>query len=452
MRDRLPTLHQPDFHADWRPHYERRTVTAAEAIAHIKSGDRVAIARGREPQALGLALAARKDELRGVRVSVPQPGRDFGWYDEGWQDSFEVEVGINMATSREALNAHRISLRFNNDLADSHPVYGSNSTLGTDALLIEISPPDEQGFCSFGASVWEKRRAIATAKLVLAEVNPRMIRTYGENWCHVTEIDCFVQNEAPTGWGVLSSPREAPPLAKRFAELVSGLVEDGDTVQIGLGTISEWIPRLGAFDNKVDLGLHTEITPRGMTHLIKAGVINGKRKTINVGKCTATAGGGSSEDVQFIHMNPTFELLSVYNVINPLVIAQHDNMVAVNQAMAVDLTGQITAEGLGGYQHSGPGGQPIFAIGSQMSRNGRYIVLLPSTARNGAVSRVMARLPEGTPVTVSRNFADIVVTEYGIAYLRWKNWRERADALIGIAHPDFRAELRREARRMFWPE
>jgi 4-hydroxybutyrate CoA-transferase len=192
MRDYLPTLHKPDFSIDWRAHYESRTVSAEEAVAHVKSGDRVAIARGREPQALGLALAARKEELRGVKVSVPQPGRDFGWYDEGWQDSFEIEIGINMATCREALNARRISLRFNSDMADSHPIYGMNSTLGADVLLIEISPPDEQGFCSFGASVWEKRRAIETAKLVLAEVNPRMIRTYGENWCHVTEIDYFV--------------------------------------------------------------------------------------------------------------------------------------------------------------------------------------------------------------------------------------------------------------------
>jgi 4-hydroxybutyrate CoA-transferase len=250
----------------------------------------------------------------------------------------------------------------------------------------------------------------------------------------------------------LTSPKEAPPLAPRFAELVSELVNDGDTIQIGLGTISEWIPRLGAFDNKVDLGLHTEITPRGLTKLIKAGVINGKRKTINTGKCTATAGGGSSEDVRFIHMNPVFELLSVYNVINIHVISAHDNMVAINQAMAIDLTGQITAEGLGTYQHSGPGGQPAFAIGAQMARNGRYIVLLPSTAQGGSVSRILPRLPEGTPVTVARNFADIVVTEYGVAYLRWKNWRERAEALINIAHPDFRGELRREARRMFWPD
>src|SRR5207302_5586225 len=171
-------------------------------------------------------------------------------YDEGWQDSFEVEIGINMATCREALNAHRVSLRFNNDLADSHPVYGSNTTLGADALLIEISPPDEQGFCSFGASVWEKRRAIATARLVLGEVNPKMIRTYGENWCHVTEIDCFVQNEAPTGWGILTSPKEAPQYARDIATQVSTLIHDRDTIQLGLGTVSEWIPRLGTFDNK----------------------------------------------------------------------------------------------------------------------------------------------------------------------------------------------------------
>src|SRR5439155_1688656 len=195
-----------------------------------------------------------------------------------------------------------------NDLAESSPVYGHNSTLGADVFLIEISPPDEQGFCSFGASVWDKRRSIETAKIVLGEVNPRMIRTYGENWCHVTEFDYFVHNEAPTGWGFLTSPREAPEHAREIADLVSSLVHD------------------------------------------------------------------------------------------------HDNMVAINQGFAIDFTGQITAEGLGSLQWSGPGGQPIMAIGAQMARNGRYILVLPSTAKSGQVSRILPTLPEGTPITVTRNF------------------------------------------------
>jgi 4-hydroxybutyrate CoA-transferase len=452
FRDSLPTLRGPNFSADWKAHYESRSVDPEQALSHVKSGDMVAFARGREPQALGLALAARKSELENVRVSVPQPGRDFGWYDEGWDDTFHIEIGMNMTAAREALNARRIIFRINNDLAESSPVYGYNSTLGADVFLIEISPPDEQGFCSFGASVWDKRRSIETAKLVLGEVNPRMIRTYGENWCHVTEIDYFVHNEAPTGWGFLTSPREAPEHAREIADLVSTLVHDRDTVQIGQGTITEWVPRLGAFNNKLDLGLHSEITPRGLTKLIAGGVFTNKYKTLHAGKCIATAGGGARDDVQFIHMNPIFELLSIYDVVDPRVIAAHDNMVAINQGFAIDFTGQITAEGLGSLQWSGPGGQPIMAIGAQMARNGRYILVLPSTAKGGQVSRILPTLPEGTPITVTRNFADIVVTEYGIAYLRWKNWRERAQSLIAIAHPSFRGELEKAARRMFWPQ
>lgn len=451
IRDTLPTVREADFTVDWRSHYDSRTTTAEEAVARVKPGDRVSIARGREPQALGLALAARKDDLHNVFVSVPQPGRDFGWYDEGWDSSFQVEISHNMAASRDALTAHRIVFRNNSDLAESNPEYGVSSTLGADVLLVEISPPDEQGFCSFGASVWDKRRAIETAHLVLGEVNPKMIRTYGENWCHVTEIDAFVHNEAPTGWGILTAPREAPQVARDIAAQVSPLIHDRDTIQLGLGTISEWIPRLGVFDNKSDLGLHSEMTPRGTTELIKGGVFTNKFKTLYPGKCIATAGGGSSQDVKFIHMNPKFELLSMYDVIDVRVIAAHDNMVAINQGMAIDLTGQITAEGMGYYQHSSPGGQPVFAIGAQMARNGRYILVLPSTASGGKISRIVNALPEATPVTLPRQFADIVVTEFGVAKLRWKNQRDRADALIAIAHPDFRGELARAARRRFWP-
>src|SRR5581483_6328445 len=255
-RDTLPTIREADFTVDWRAHYESRRTTAEEAVGRVKSGDRVAIARGREPQALGLALAARKDELRDVFVSVPQPGRDFGWYDEGWDDAFTIEISHNMAASRDALTHHRIVFRNNSDLAESNPEYGVSSTLGADVLLLEISPPDDQGFCSFGASVWDKRRALETAKLVLGEVNPKMIRTYGENWCHVTEIDYFVENAAPTGWGILTPRGEAPQYARDIATQVATLIKDRDTIQLGLGTVSEWIPRLGTFDNKADLGLH----------------------------------------------------------------------------------------------------------------------------------------------------------------------------------------------------
>ncbi|MEE9284855.1 MAG: acetyl-CoA hydrolase/transferase C-terminal domain-containing protein [Dehalococcoidia bacterium] len=452
VRD-IPITRKPDFAADWRRHYESRLVDAETAVSHVKSGNHVAFCRGREPQALGLALAARRGELQNVRVTLPQPGRDFGWYDDdSWTDSFQVEIGITTELSRPGVNKGWVLFRVNADMAESSPDLGANPSYCADVYIVEISPPDDHGFCSFGASVWDKPMAIKTAKLVLGEVNPRMIRTYGENYVHVTEIDYFVKNEAPTGWTISRTPtREIPPLAKRFAELVGGLVNSGDTIQLGLGTISEWLPRAGAFDNHVDLGLFTELTPRGTTKLVEGGVITNKYKTIHRGRCTSTAAGGGRDDVAFINENPLFELYNVEYVVNPLTAARCDNFVAMNQGMAIDLTGQSTAETLGTYQWSGPGGQPAMVMGALMARGGRSILILPSTSNDGAQSRIVPALPEGTSITIPRYLADIVVTEYGVAYMRWKTLRERAEALIGIAHPDFRGELEKAARSRFWP-
>ena len=452
VRD-IPITRQPDFSVDWKRYYESRTVEAEFAASHVKSGGRVAFCRGREPQALGLALAARRDELENVRVSLPQPGRDFGWYDDpSWASAFQVEVGVGTNLSREGINRGWILYRINVDMTESTPTLGSNPSYGADVYFVEISPPDEHGFCSFGASVWDKPMAIKTAKYVAAEVNPRMIHTFGENYVHVTEIDHFVQNEAPTGWTVSRTPKhEVPDLAKRFSELASGLVKNGDTIQMGLGAITEWFPRAGAFDNHVDLGLFTEITPRGTTKLIEGGVITNKYKTIHKGVCVATAAGGSRDDVTFINENPMFELYNVDYLINPLTAAQNENFIAMNQGMAIDLTGQSTAESLGTFHWSGPGGQPSMAMGAMMAKGGRSVLFLPSTSNDGQKSRVVPELPQGTAITIPRYLADIVVTEYGVANLRWKTLRERADALVGIAHPDFRKELADYAKNRFWP-
>ncbi len=449
----IPITRKPDYASDWEKRYRSRLVTAQEAVARVKSGDRVAFCRGREPQALGLALAGRRGDLRDVRVSVPQPGRDFGWYDDpGWAESFSIECGFVSNLARPAVHRGFVQYRANSDLCESAPAFGANPSYGADVYLVELSPPDEHGFCSFGASVWDKPMAIRTAKLVLGEVNPRMIRTFGENYVHVSEIDYFVENEAPTGWTISRvSKEEAPPHTGAIAEHVARLVNHGDTVQIGLGGVTEWLPRVGAFDNHLDLGLFTEITPRGTTRLVAGGVITNKHKTLHRGKCVSTAAGGSREDVQFIHLNPLFELYNSDYVINPLTVAQNENFVGINQALAVDLTGQSTAETIGDAQFAGPGGQPIIVMGALMARGGRSIILLPSTTNDGKRSRIVPMLPEGASVTVPRSMADIVVTEYGAARLRWKTLRERAQELIRIAHPDFRAELERAARSRFWP-
>ena len=452
LRD-IPITRRADYTKDWQQHYQSRLVTPEESVSHVKSGDHVAFCRGREPQALGLALAARRGELKNVRVTVPQPGRDFGWYDNAdWGESFTVEIGYVSAIARAGLSEGFITYRANTDISESTPDLGKNPSYGADVYLVEVSPPDEHGFCSFGASVWDKPTAVRTAKLVMAEVNPRMIRTHGENYVHVTEIDYFNENPAPTGWEIASAPKtEAPTFVHQIAEHVSKLINHRDTIQIGAGGVTEWLPRVGTYDNHLDLGLFTEITPRGLTKLVADGVITNKYKSIHQGKCVSTAAGGSREDVTFIDGNPIFELYNVDYILNPLTVAAHENIVTCNQALAMDLTGQSTCETIGTLQYSGPGGQPAMVMGAMLGRGSRSIIIVPSTTNDGKQSRIVPMLPSGTSVSGPRYLADIVVSEYGVAHLRWKTLRERATELIKIAHPDFRAELERDARSRLWP-
>lgn len=333
-----------------------------------------------------------------------------------------------------------------------HPAVGE-----ADVLFTEVSPPDENGYCSFGASVWGKKRAVECAKLVLAEVNKNLIRTYGENYVHVSEIDYFVEHvsggKRPGATDLLGRKTWEPgEVEKRIAQYVSTLIKDGDTLQIGVGSTSEWVAHLGALNNKVDLGWHSETTPRGIIKLVREGVITGKRKNVNRGKVIAVAvGGGDKEDMDFVNNNPLFELYDADYVLNPAVIGLNENVVAINSAIAIDLTGQIAAESVGPVLMSGPGGQLAFATGAQLSKGGHFISTLPSTAKNGAVSRIVPQLEAGTIVTIPRTLADIVVTEYGMAHLYGKTQRERAMELINIAHPDFRTELKKEAEKLFWP-
>lgn len=436
---------------DWKEEYERKLTTAEEAVKHIKSGDRVAFAYGLEPNDLGLALVGRAAEVQGIRLYVPAPGRDFPWYEPGWENTIDVSIGFVLPLVRQAAEEHRADYMVSGLLWTQQP----GAMEPVDVLLIYLSTPDERGFCSFGASLWDKKRAVQSARLVLAEVSPDLLRTYGENYVHVSEIDYFVPH-TPTGKSlgttdILGRKTSGPgPVEKTIAGYVASVMKDGDTFEVGVGGVAEWLVQMDVLDNKHDLGIHSENLPRGMASLVMKGVVTGKRKTLNPGKVISTAcGGGSKEEMDFIHMNPLFELHPSDYVLDPAVIRAHDNMVAINAALAVDLTGQIAAESVGPTMLSGTGGQLAFATGAALSRGGRNITVLQSSAQSWKVSRIVPQLAPGTVVTVPRTLADIVVTEYGIARLKGKTQRQRAGELIAIAHPDFRAELREEAGRLF---
>jgi len=440
---------------DWMEEYKKKKVTPEEAMKVVKPGDRVHFAYGMEPLDLGLALLARAGDFaeKGIKVLVPAPGRDFAWYDPGWENIFSIEIAHVLPLAHQMMRDRR------GDYVVGDLTWALDPSLRdpVDVMLIQLSPPDKDGFCSFGSSLWDKKAAVRSAKIVLAEENENLIRTYGENFIHVSEIDYFVEH-TPTGrtagsTDMLGRKTTGPgEVETKIAQNVASLIKDGDTLEIGVGGTAEWVPILGCLDEKNDLGWHSENTPRGIATLVKKGVINGKRKTLHREKAIATAvGGGSREEMEFIHMNPIFELYPSSYVLNPRVIAQNDNMVCLNSALAVDLTGQIAAESLGSTIVSGTGGQLAFAIGGMMSKGGRYVVTMRSTARGGTVSRIVSRFEPGTIVSIPRVLADYVITEYGIARLRGKTQRERAKALMDISHPDFRSELKKEAEKLFWP-
>jgi 4-hydroxybutyrate CoA-transferase len=439
----------------WQEEYKRKLVAPDEAMKVVKSGDRVLFGQP-DALALGLALAGRAEDLKGVRIQGGG-GRDFPWYDSSWEEiypgAFVLEVPYVLPLVRQLMDAKRGDFAVSGLFGVPDP----KSLEPVDVFLVQISPPDEHGFCSFGASLWHKKELISIAKVTVAEVNEHVIRTYGDNFIHISEIDSFVEHtptgRAPGTTDILGRKTVGPgEVEKTVAQYIGTLIKDGDCLEIGVGGTAEWVAQVGGLETKHDLGWHSENTVKGIATLVMDGVINGKHKNIHPGKAVATAvGGGTKEEMDYINSNPIFEVYSSNYILNPRVISTHDNMVAINSAISIDLTGQVAAESIGPVMTSGSGGQLAFAIGANLSKGGRNVVAIPSTARGGQLSRIVPMLPQGTVVSTPRTLANYVVTEYGIAYLKGKTQRERALELIGIAHPDFREELKKEAEKLYWP-
>jgi 4-hydroxybutyrate CoA-transferase len=300
--------------------------------------------------------------------------------------------------------------------------------------------------------VWDKKDLIRFCRTAVAEVNPSFIRTAGDNFVHISEIDICVESAPEAeGFKIPFPALEIGETVKKIAAYVALLTKDGDTIQVGVGSTSEAIVQAGVFAGRNDLGWHTERIPRGGIELVREGVFTGKHKTLHPGKAVATALAISRDTRDFVHANPIFALYGVDSVNHLRTISAHDYMVAINNALRVDLTGQVVADSFGPRMFTGTGGLPEYAIGALYTRGGRSIIVLPSTAANGTVSRIVPVIEEGSFVTVPRQFADYVVTEHGIARLFGKSQRRRAEELMAIAHPDFQRELSREAQKLFWP-
>jgi len=337
----------------------------------------------------------------------------------------------------------------NKGLADYSPIFLSeipdlfySGVVPIDVALVQTSPPDSHGYMSLGVSVDIVKAATENASLVIAQVNSNNPRVHGDGFIHIKDVDFIIPYDEP----ILEYKEEAETeVVQKIGNYVSHLIENGDTIQVGYGSIPNAI--LSNLYNKKNLGVHTELIGDGLVELMKKGVIDNTKKSINRGKTVATFCMGNKETYEYIHDNPAIEFRTVDYTNNPLIIAQHDNMTAINSALEIDLTGQASAESIGKTFYSGIGGQADFMRGSVLAKNGKTILALQSTAENETVSRIMPFIKEGAGVTLNRGDIHYVVTEYGIAYLHGKNIRERAMELISIAHPKFRPWLIEEAKK-----
>lgn len=337
----------------------------------------------------------------------------------------------------------------NKGLADYTPVFLSQvpklfrrKIIPIDVALIQVSPPDSHGFVSLGISVDIVKSAAENAKIVVAQINNQVPRIHGDTFLNIKDIDFIIDHDEPLLEFESSIPSD---IAERIGKHVASIIEDGDCIQVGYGSIPNAI--LANLSHKNDLGVHTELFSEGIADLMKRGIITNSRKTIDRGKAVAAFCMGTKDTYAFIHDNPSIEFRTIDYTNNPRIIAQLNNMTAVNSALEIDLTGQATAESIGKTFYSGVGGQADFMRGAILASGGKTILVLQSTARNGTVSRIVPFLKEGAGVTLTRGDIHYVVTEYGIAYLHGKNIRERAMALIAVAHPKFRPSLIDEARK-----
>jgi acyl-CoA hydrolase/GNAT superfamily N-acetyltransferase len=424
---------------DWKEKYRSTILTADQAVAHIKPGQRIFIGTGcGEPLELVRALTRRAYELPDTEIihlltfgEAPYAHRELAQYFR--TNSFFIAENVR-GIIQEGLGDYTPI-----HLSDVPRLFSSGQ-LPLDAALIQVSPPDQQGMVSLGVSVDIVKTAAENASLVIAQINPRMPRTHGDSFLHVHEMDWLV----PVEEDIIEIPEpEVDEDTRQIGENLAALVDDGSTLEVGIGRIPQAL--LGFLKGKKNLGIHTEMISDGIVDLIQAGVVTGSRKTMDKGKVVASFCLGTRKLYDFIDDNPTFAFHPTEYVNNPHVISQQHKMVAINVALEIDLTGQVCADSIGAKFFSGVGGQVDFNRGASKARGGKAIIAIPSTAVGGSVSRIVTHLSPGAGVVTTRAGVNYVVTEYGVAYLHGKSIQERAMALICIAHPKFRAQLLREA-------
>lgn len=403
-------------------------VTAAQAVSAIQPGDRVYVqAAAATPNILTAALAERAAELRNVEVCHMHTEGPAPYADPALAGSFHVNsffIGKNVRHTLAAGNGSYTPV-FLSEL----PRVFRKKVLQVDVVFIQVSPPDAHGYVSLGVSVEATRAAIEMAQMVVAQVNPRMPRTFGDSVLHISAIDYMVETDVPL---YCQKPVEINEQEARIGEYVASLIEDGSTLQMGIGSIPN--AALAKLKNHKNLGLHTEMFSDGVIDLIESGVINCEQKGVLKGRALATFLIGSQRLYDFVDNNPFVEMRESSFVNDTAIIRRNPKMVAINSAIEVDLTGQVCADSIGSRMYSGIGGQMDFVRGAALSEGGKAIIALPSVTKNGE-NKIVPFLKEGAGIVTTRGHVQYVITEYGIADLYGKTLKQRARAMINIAHP-----------------
>jgi len=440
---------------DWREDYKGKLVSKEEMAKQIKSNDFIMTALGLGCCTPGMihAILDRAGELKGVRICDAVPVYPSKMLDPGFMKTIDGQINHVSGFFSPGGRAQGKS-----GTSDFMPCMTSDAAEKfsrlSDVSICQVTPPNRQGYVNFGLTNFysmeliQKGKQSGKLRLAIGEVNDQMPVVYGNNWLHVSQFDLFVENSMKIPAVTRTAPGERE---KKIGEYVLELVNDGDTIQMGIGAITEAV--VAGLDGKKDLGVLTEMFPVGLNELARKGIVTNAMKPFHRGKTVATFCIGDQGLYDYIAENPDCEFYPASYTNDPAFISQHPNMVAINMALLIDLSGQICSEGLGHRMISGTGGQLDFSQGAYYSKGGKGIILMTSSRKlkdGTLVSSIVPEIPAGTPVTVPRTFADYIVTEYGVARLKDKTVKQRAEALINIAHPDLRGELKNQMYKRFY--
>lgn len=426
----------------WEREYRARCMSAEGALGQIRDGDRVVTSFGcGEPRGIERALQMLYKQFHNVEIINMLMLGDTPWVSDEMRGHFTYHSFFASGSNRKAIAGG--TAEFTTCHFYEIPMV-LREIIRPRVAIMTVSPPDKDCYVSLGTNADYIESTLSYADVKIAQVNRFMPFTYGKARKHVTEFDCFVECDEP-----LPEVKSAPisETERKIGEYCASLVHDGDCLQLGIGGIPNAICE--ALKDKKDLGLHSEMVGDGVVDLLKSGVINNRKKNIHNGKTVLGFAFGTQKLFDYIGGNPDVEMYPIEYVNHPLVIAQNDNMVSINSCIEIDLMGQVVSDTIGIHQFSGVGGQVDFVRGATMSHGGRSIIALPSTAKQNSISKIVAKITDHSAVTTTRNDVNFVVTEFGIAQLKGRTMKERARALISIAHPNFRPALCEAFRERF---